>query len=118
VSNVIRAGILSVARGQIEAAYTLGLTQLQTIRYIVLPQAVRTVLPSLGNEFVTLIKDSSLASIIGVYELTKEGSFIIARSFNSISIYIAIAGIYLLMTIPLTLYINYLEKRMRHYVSH
>jgi len=118
VSNVIRAGILSVARGQIEAAYTLGLTRLQTIRYIVLPQAVRTVLPSLGNEFVTLIKDSSLASVIGVYELTKEGSFIISRHLNSISIYIVIAGIYLLMTIPLTLAINYLEKRMHRHVSH
>lgn len=118
VSNVIRAGILSVAHGQIEAAYTLGLTRLQTIRYIVLPQAIRTVLPSLGNEFVTLIKDSSLASVIGVYELTKEGSLIISRHFNSISIYIAIAGIYLLMTIPLTLAINYLEKRMRRHVSH
>lgn len=118
ISNVIRAGILSVARGQLEAAYTLGLTRLQTIQYIVLPQAIRVVLPSLGNEFVTLIKDSSLASVIGVYELAKTGNLIISRHYDAISIYIAIAAIYLLMTIPLTLLINHLETRMRHHAHH
>lgn len=114
MSNIIRAGILSVGKGQWEAAYTLGLNRLQTLQYIVLPQAFRAVIPSLGNEFVTLIKDSSLASIIGVAELAKEGGFIVNRTYDAITIYVAVAALYLLVTIPLTLLINALEKRMHH----
>ena len=76
VSQIIRAGIKSIGKGQIEAGRVLGLTNMQITRHIVLPQAFRVIIPALGNEFITLVKDSSLASVIGVVELSKEGHFI------------------------------------------
>ena len=72
ISQIIRSGISSVDKGQVEAAHVLGLNKIQTMRYIVLPQAIQVVLPALGNEFITLVKDSSLASVIGVVELTRQ----------------------------------------------
>src|SRR5258708_10046567 len=76
ISQIIRSGISSIGSGQIEAAQVLGFSTTDTIRYIILPQALRTTLPALGNEFVTLIKDSALASVISVPELTKQAHFI------------------------------------------
>lgn len=118
ISQVIRTGISAVGKGQLEAARVLGLSELQTMRYIVLPQAVRVVLPALGNEFVTLIKDSSLASTIGVMELSKEGAFVISRTYDAISVYCAIAAIYLVMTTTLSLLVNKLEQRMGQHAQH
>lgn len=112
ISQIIRSGILSVNRGQLEAAKTLGFSHWQTIYYIVLPQAIRMVLPALGNEFITLIKDSSLASTIGVMELFKEGSAIISRTYDPFTVYTTVAFIYLIMTTLLTIFINYVERRM------
>jgi len=117
VSQIIKSGISAVSSGQKEAAKTLGFSSAQIAWYIVLPQAFRIVLPALGNEFITLIKDSSLASIIGVAELMREGSIIKSRTFDAISIYCAVALIYLVMTTTLSIFINQLEKRMNRHVK-
>ena len=117
VSQIIRSGIQSIDRGQVEAAQTLGLTQTQTIRFIVLPQALRNVIPALGNELITLIKDSSLASTIGAYELLKQGSIIISQTFNSIGVYCLVGIIYLIITTSLSVLLNILERKMSWYVK-
>lgn len=118
VSQIIRSGISAVGKGQIEAAKTLGLNTMQITRFIVLPQALQAVLPALGNEFITLVKDSSLASIVGVAELAREGSLIRSRTFDALSVYLAVAVIYLIMTTTLSLIINALERRLSRHVSH
>ncbi len=114
ISQIMRSGINSISSGQLEAAQVLGLSTLQTIWYIILPQAFRVVLPALGNEFITLVKDSSLASIVGVAELYREGSLIISRTYDQLTIYFALACIYLTITTTVSLIINHLEKRMNH----
>jgi len=114
LSQVIRAGILSIAKGQWEAAHVLGFKRSQSLRYIILPQAVRVIIPALGNEFVTLLKDSSLASAIGAVEMVKEGTLIISRTYKVIPVYCMITIIYLAMTSILMLFLGWLEKRMKH----
>ena len=116
VSQIIRAGIQAVGRGQIEAARTLGFSRAQTMRLIILPQAVRTVFPSLGNECITLIKDSSLASVIGVTELTHQGSIIMSRTYDALTAYAGVALIYLFMTSSVSIVLHFMEKRL-HYVK-
>jgi polar amino acid transport system permease protein len=110
VSQIIKAGILSVSRGQIEAAKTLGIRRWDIMRYIILPQALQTVLPALGNESVTLIKDSSLASLIGVRELYKQGQMIMSATLDALSVYFAVALIYLLLTGTISFIVAHLEK--------
>lgn len=112
ISQVVRSGITAVGRGQIEAAKVLGFSTHDTIRYIVLPQALRTALPALGNEFVTLIKDSALASLIGVAELTKQANFIKSTTFDAITVYFAVAILYLMLTSTVSFLIAHLERRM------
>lgn len=102
ISQSIRSGINAVPIGQIEAAKTLGLSYRATQIHIVLPQAFRVALPALGNELITLIKDSSLASVIGVMELSKEASIIRSRTYDAFSILLAVSLIYLLLTSTLT----------------
>jgi polar amino acid transport system permease protein len=114
ISHIIKSGISSVGKGQIEAGKMLGFSHLQIIRYIVFPQAVRVVLPSLGNEFIVLVKDSSLASIVGVMELTKQGEIIISQTYDALSIYIAVALTYLIITTSLTLVVDHIERKMKH----
>lgn len=116
ISQIIRSGISAVSIGQIEAAQTLGFTRFQTLRYIVFPQAFRVSLPSLGNELITLVKDSSLASIIGVMELSKEGSLIRSRTYDAFSILLAVSLIYLLLTATLGFFIKLQEKRLNKHV--
>lgn len=116
VSQIIRSGVNAVPKGEIEAAYTLGFSRLQTMIYIIFPQALRMTLPALGNELITLVKDSSLASIIGVMELTKEASVIRSRTYDAFSILLAISIIYLVLTATLSLAIKYFEKRTKSYV--
>jgi glutamine transport system permease protein len=118
ISQIVRSGISSVHHGQFEAARMLGFSGWQTIWYIILPQAIATITPALLSEFIILIKDSSLASTIGVYELFKEGSIIISRTYNAIPIYCAIAAIYLTLTASLSFLVTRLERRTRRYVSH
>lgn len=118
ISNIIRSGIASVGRGQIEAAQVLGFSVPQTIRFIVLPQALTIILPSLGNEFITLIKDSALASIIGVVELSKEGSIIRSRTYDAITTFFIVALIYLVITMLVSVCIHYLERRMHRHARY
>lgn len=117
VSQIIRSGINTVGVGQREAAYVLGLTHAQTIRFIILPQAIRAVLPALGNELITLVKDTSLASTIGVMELSKRAYFVQTRTFDVIGVYGIVAAIYLIITSILTLLVYYLEQRMNRNVT-
>jgi polar amino acid transport system permease protein len=113
ISQSIRTGISAVSKGQIEAARTLGLSPWMTWRYIVFPQALRTSLPALGNELITLVKDSSLASIIGVMELSKEASIIRGRTYDAFSILLAVSIIYLFLTATLSLCIKKLEGALK-----
>lgn len=98
ISQIVKSGIASVSKGQIEAATTLGLSRYDITRYIVLPQALSIVLPALSSEFITLIKDSALASIIGVTELFKQGEIIKSRTYRAILVYILVGICYLIIT--------------------
>lgn len=119
VSIMIRSGINSVSQGQLEAAKVLGFSRVQTIRFILFPQAIRLIFPALGNELITLIKDSSLASTIGgVYELTGQGKILISTRFDAITIYAAIACIYLLMTSLVSFGLYYFEQRLSAHAEH
>jgi polar amino acid transport system permease protein len=113
ISEVFRAGILSVDEGQIEAAEALGLTKWQRFRLIVFPQAIRTILPPLGNDFVAMVKDSSLVSVLGVADITQMGKVYAAGSFRFFETYSIVAYIYLILTIGLSIALRRLEKRMR-----
>ncbi len=112
VSQIIRSGISAIGKEQWEAGYVLGLNKLQVARYIILPQALRIVLPALAGEMITLIKDSSLASVIGVMELYKESRSIINQTYDVISIFCAAALLYLIMTSLLSLSVTLFEKKM------
>ncbi len=111
VSQIVVAGIQAVGRGQVEAAKTLGFNNIQIIRFIVLPQAMRVVFPALGNELVTLIKDSSLASTIGVCELTKQGGIIASQTYNIPALYLMMGFLYLLVTTTVSFLFSRIEKR-------
>ncbi len=112
LAEIIRSGIQAVSQGQIEASRSLGLTGTQTMRYVVLPQAFRIILPAMGNEFVTLIKETSILSYIGIVEITREGMLWAARDFKSFPAYIGVAIVYMCLTIPLSRLVTYMEKRM------
>lgn len=118
IAHIIKSGINSVSKGQREAGKTLGLSNTQIIRYIILPQAIRVVLPALGNEFITLIKDSSLASIVGIRELTKEGEIIISHTLDALTVYLGVAVCYLLITTALSLLLSLIERRMNRHAQH
>lgn len=118
VSQTIRSGIAAVNKGQREAAQVLGLSKFQTTRYIILPQALAVVLPALGNELITLVKDSSLASTIGVMELTKEGSIIKSQTFDALTVYCAVALFYLVITSILSYCVSRLELRMNRHAGY
>ncbi|MFI4963441.1 MAG: amino acid ABC transporter permease [Legionellales bacterium] len=115
ISQIIRSGISAVPKGQMEAAHTLGFTPLKTMCYIVFPQAFRVALPALGNELVTLVKDSSLASIVGVMELTKEASIIRSRTYDAFSILLVVSVIYLILTATLSFCVKKYERRLGKY---
>lgn len=113
IAEVFRAGIQSVETGQIEAAKALGLSRLQRFRLIVFPQAIRTILPPLGNDFVAMVKDSSLVSVLGVADITQMGKVYAAGTFRFFETYSIVAYIYLLLTVGLSLALRALERRMR-----
>ena len=110
LAEVYRAGIESIPRGQTEAARSLGMTPWQAMRHIVLPQAIRVILPPLGNDFVSMLKDSSLASVISVTELTYSGSLLNARTFRSFETYNMVALLYLIMTLIGSMGVRGLER--------
>ena len=111
VSEIFRAGIQAIDVGQMEAGRSLGLTWWQTMRFIILPQAFKNILPPLGNEFIAMLKDSSLVSVIGFEELTRRGQLIIAQTYGSFEIWMTVAVLYLIMTMAISRMVAFLEKR-------
>ena len=111
-AETFRAGIESIGRGQMEAARSLGMSYFQAMRYIILPQAFRRVLPPLGNDFISMIKDSSLVSILGVRDMTQEARLYAAASFRYLETYSVLAFNYLVLTFTLSLGVKILENRM------
>jgi polar amino acid transport system permease protein len=112
-SEIFRAGIVSVTRGQWEAAYSLGLSTFYTYRYIVLPQAIRRILPPLTSQAVSLIKDSALVSTVAIYDLTMQGQVVISETFLTFEIWFTVAAMYLTVTVVLSTAVNILENRLR-----
>ena len=112
VSEIIRSGIISIDKGQMEAGYALGLNYSKIMRYIILPQAIKNVLPALGNEFITLLKETSAGAYIGILELTKASDIIASRTYDYFFPLIIIAFIYLIMTIGLSKLVNIMERRL------
>ena len=114
VAEDIRSGINSIAKGQTEAARSLGLSQAKTYRYVIIPQALKNIWPALGNEFITLLKDSSLVSVIGVSELMYQTQLIQTSTYRGVlPLFIAMI-IYFIMTFTLSRILNHFEKRMKH----
>ena len=112
VSEIIRAGIQSIPVGQTEAGYALGLKYNQVMKYIVLPQALKNVLPALGNEFITLVKETSIGAYIGIIELTKASDIIASRTYDYFLPLIIVAIIYLIITLGLSKGIQKLERKL------
>lgn len=112
-AEIIRAGITSIDRGQWEAAESFGLTTWQAYRHVILPQALRRVLPPLAGQAVSLVKDSALVSTIAIHDLTMEGQIIVSRTFLAFEIWFAVAGLYLAVTFLLSFLVNRLDKRLR-----
>ncbi|MDF2627563.1 MAG: glnP 3 [Symbiobacteriaceae bacterium] len=113
VSEIFRAGIQSIDKGQMEAGRSLGLTWWQTMRTIILPQAVKRSLPPLGNEFITLIKESSIVSVIGIQELQFKGRIVSSSTYAPFESMFAVAIIYLLLTFVTGRLVGLLERRMK-----
>ena len=113
VSEIIRAGIESIDRGQMEAGRSLGLSYFKTLKLIILPQAIKNILPAIGNEFITLIKETSVAGYIGVRDLTKAADIIASRTYNYFFPLVVAALMYLIIIIVLTKLLNMFETRLK-----
>lgn len=113
MSEIYRAGIQSIPKGQTEAARSLGMTHFQSLRYVILPQAVRVILPPVGNEFVALLKDSSLVSVVAVADLTRRGREFMAVHFNPIEVWAMVALLYLVLTLFSARLVAWVERRTR-----
>jgi len=112
VGEIVRSGINAIDTGQMEAARSLGMNYSQAMKYVVLPQAIKQVIPPLGNEFIALLKDSSLVSVIAVRDLTRQGRLIISRTYRSFLFWVVVALLYFIMTFVMTRLVNYLERRL------
>jgi len=113
VSEIVRSGIMSIDRGQMEAGRSLGFSYARTMLYVILPQAFKNVLPALGNEFITLLKETSVSGYIAVSDLTKAGDIIRSRTFSAFMPLIAVALIYLFFVLIFTKLVSILERRLR-----
>jgi len=113
VAEIFRGGILSIDNGQFEAGRSLGFNYPQTMIYIILPQVFKTILPTLCNEFIVLIKETSVAGYVGVMDLTKAGDIIRGRTFSAFMPLIAVALVYLAIVMVLTYFVRLLERRLR-----
>ena len=113
ISEIIRAGIESVGAAQLESARAIGLSTVQTYRFVIFPQALRQILPPLAGQFVSLIKDSSLLSILGINELTLAGQEISSFTYSVFEVYVPLALAYLALTLPISLWIQSLEGKSR-----
>ena len=116
LAEIFRAGIQSITRGQMEAARSLGMSYGQAMRYIILPQAIRNVLPALGNDFVAMVKDSSLVSVLAVRDITQVARLYAGRTFRFREAYITLSVLYLTMTVTLSLVVRFVERRLRRHV--
>ena len=112
MAEIIRSGLQAVDIGQTEAARSLGMSSAQTMRYIIIPQAFKIIVPALGNEFIALIKETAILSVAGIVEITRRGQLWASQSFLSFQAYIGVAIIYLIMTLTLSRIVAYLERRM------
>ena len=112
MAEIIRSGLQAVDIGQTEAARSLGMSSTQTMRYIIIPQAFKIIVPALGNEFIALIKETAILSVAGIVEITRRGQLWASQSFLSFQAYIGVAVIYLIMTLTLSRIVAYLERRM------
>ena len=112
IAETVRAGIMGVPKGQTEAGLSTGLTQNETMRYIVLPQAFKIVIPPLGNQFINLVKNSSVLAMVTGLDLMYQGDLIASETFNTFDTYILIGLIYLIITLPLTYLMSYIERRL------
>jgi len=113
IAEIFRAGFQSIDRGQVEAAMALGLTRGQRFRLVVFPQAIRVIFPPLSNDFVAMVKDSSLVSVLGVADISQAGKIYASGSFRFFETYSIVAYIYLILTIGLSIALRQVEKRMR-----
>ena len=113
VAEIVRSGINSVDPGQFEASRSMGFSYAQTMQYIILPQAVKNVLPALGNEFIVLLKETAITGYIGIMDLTRGGDYIRSRTFEAFLPLIAVALVYLGIVVILTAGVSALERRLR-----
>jgi len=113
MSEVYRAGIQSISKGQMEAARSLGMTYFQAMRYVILPQALRVILPPVGNEFITLLKDSSLVSVVAVADITRRGREFMAANFIPVDTWVMVALLYLVLTLFSARIVNWIENKTR-----
>ena len=114
VAEIIRSGIQSIDQGQMEAGRSLGFNYGQTMRYIIIPQAIKTILPALGNELITLLKETSVATVIGLNDLTKGAQIIVSTNYTTLVSYISLAAIYLVLVLALTKLLSIFERRMKN----
>ncbi len=114
VAEIVRGGIMSIDEGQFEAGRSLGFTYVQTMRYIIMPQAIRNILPALGNEFIVLLKETSVGSYIALADLTKAGDVIKSVTYNPFMPLIAVALIYLVMVVIFSYAVGRLERRLNN----
>jgi polar amino acid transport system permease protein len=112
-SEIFRAGIVSIHRGQWEASYSLGLSSSHMYIYVVLPQAIRRILPPLTSQAISLVKDSALVSTIAIYDLTMQAQAIISETFLTFELWFTVAAMYLVVTVSLSIIVNIMEKRFR-----
>lgn len=113
VSEIIRAGILSIDKGQTEAGRSLGLTSTQTMFYIVVPQAIKNIFPAMGNEFITLIKETAIVGYVGLVDIQKAGDFIKSATYEAFMPLVGIAVVYFVLIKMLTLALGAIEKQLR-----
>ena len=113
LAEIFRAGIQSIVKGQMEAARSLGMSYGQAMRYVILPQAIRNVLPALGNDFVAMVKDSSLVSVLGVRDITQVGRLYAGTTFKFREVYIILAVMYLTVTVILSIVVQFTERRLK-----
>ncbi len=113
ISEVVRAGIESISQSQLESARAIGLTTAQTYRFVIFPQAIRVILPSLVGQFVSLIKDSSLLSIIAVNEFTQAARDVNSATYSTLEAYLPLAAGYLILTLPISIWTRTLERKLR-----
>ena len=113
VAEIARSGLMSISAGQMEAGRSLGLNYGKTMRYIIIPQAIKNILPALGNEMITLLKDTSLVSVIMLRDVTKQAQNIVANTYQPFVPYVSLAVIYLVIVLILTKLLGILERRLR-----